>query len=105
MYSVNHKQVTAALIALLCLGTAVSCGSADSAQEPSAKTDAVTETETVVTEDPLRAQYADIAPIPEDTNGYAFRVTVDQNSVLVNNQGQWDPEEENGDTINDAISP
>lgn len=103
MYSVNHKQVTAALIALLCLGTAASCGSADSAQEPSAKTDAVTETETVVTEDPLRAQYADIAPIPEDTNGYAFRVTVDQNSVLVNNQVQWDAEEENGDTINDAI--
>ena len=30
-------------------------------------------------------------------------MTVDQNNVLVNNQVQWDAEEENGDTINDAI--
>ena len=103
MYTAKQKHVTAALTALLCLGTIVSCGSEDSASKLPAKTAEITETEVVVTEDPLRAQYADIAPLPEDTNGYAFRVTVDQNSVLVNNQVQWDAEEENGDTINDAI--
>lgn len=103
MFTSNQRRMTMGLAALLCLGVIVSCGSDKSGEGQPAKTDTVTETTEVVTVDPLRAQYADIAPIPEDTNGYEFRVTVDQGSVLVNGQVQWDSDEENGDTINDAI--
>ncbi|MBQ7300036.1 MAG: hypothetical protein IJW77_09355 [Clostridia bacterium] len=103
MFTSNQRRITMGLAALLCIGLIVSCGSDESGQKQPDKTDAVTETTEVVTVDPLRAQYADIAPVPEDTNGYEFRVTVDQGSVLVNGQVQWDSDEENGDTINDAI--
>jgi len=88
--------------AVLILTAAVSCGDADTPKKPTGQTESAV-TESPVTEDPLRAQYADIAPIPEDTNGYEFRITVDQGSVLVNGQVQWDSDEANGDTINDAI--
>lgn len=99
----RHRALAAALTALLCLGAAVSCGSDENTEKQPAKTDAVTETEVVVTEDPLRAQYADIAPVPEDTEGYEFRIMIAQDHVLVNNQVQWDADEENGDTLNDAV--
>lgn len=87
---------------LLAAAAAASCGDSASADKTSKQTDPAV-TETAVTQDPLRAQYADIAPIPEDTGGYEFRVTVDVGSVLVSNQVQWDSDEENGDTINDAV--
>ena len=103
MHTSKQRAMTAALTALLCLGAIVSCGSDETSAKKPTQTDTAAESQTVVTEDPLRTQYADIAPVPEDTEGYEFRVTVDQGSVLVNNQVQWDSNEENGDTINDAI--
>ncbi len=103
MFTSKQRKITMGLTALLCLGLVVSCGSDESGEKQPVKTDAVPETTEAVTVDPLRAQYADIAPIPEDTNGYTFRVMVDAGSVLVNNQVQWDADEENGDTINDAV--
>ena len=49
MYTAKQKHVTAALTALLCLGTIVSCGSEDTASKLPAKTAEITETEVVVT--------------------------------------------------------
>ena len=103
MHTSKQRTMTAALTALLCLGAVVSCGSDEAPPKQPSQTDAVTGTQTVVTEDPLRVQYAGMAPAVEDTEGYEFRITISKDHIYVNNQVQWDTEEENGDTLNDAV--
>lgn len=92
---------------LVCAGMA-SC--ADTKQETNAAVtlaadtgtaaETVTEEETTANE---RDQYKDVAPAVEDLGGYDFRMGILTANELVFKQVAYDSDEQNGDTLNDAI--
>ena len=96
-------RTTAALLAFLCLAAAAmsACGGDEGTAKDTVPS---TGSETAaVTEPDERAPYADLAPAVEDLGGYAFRMGVTNGKEIVAEQvGYW-TEEENGDTLNDAI--
>ncbi|MBQ8576656.1 MAG: hypothetical protein IJ449_01615 [Clostridia bacterium] len=94
------------MLALLCTSSAVllSCGDAADVDNTTVTTTAAPETDTAETTEPdPREAYAAFAPPTEDFGGYEFRMSVLTDNTLVFKQVAYDTEEENGDTLNDAV--
>ncbi len=103
----NNLRISAAMLAMLTLAiTAASCG--DSAKT-SAQTDSKTKTDGQKTTEPVtetadpRAPYRGTAPAVEDLGGYAYRMAVIKGGATCYKQVSYWTEEQNGDTLNDAI--
>ena len=99
------KRTLAAVLALLCAAPAVlaSCGDAsDGSVDTAPATQAETEAAVTDAVDPREA-YANVAPAVEDFGQYAYRMAVLVDNATVFKQVAYWTDEENGDTLNDAI--
>lgn len=101
----GFTKATAWLLTILTVGMTVSaCADETAAQNSATQTEALTaETEAVTEEPDPRLEFADVAPVPEDFGGVEFKMSVMKDYDLVFKQvGYW-TEEQNGETLNDAI--
>ncbi len=99
------KRTLCLLLSILAAApTFVACGQTDAGTEKTTTPVEKAETTAAVTEeaDP-RAEYASVAPPIEDLGGYAYRMAVLKDQETIFKQVEYYAEEENGDTLNDAI--
>ncbi len=101
----HMKQTLCLLLALLAAAPAFgSCGqSGTQTEQNTSPTDTTAAPSEETTEADPRAAYASVAPAIEDLGGYAYRMAVLKDNELLFKQVAYDTEEENGDTLNDAI--
>ena len=101
MKNKNFLKISFLLVLLTALPVVSACG--DKALETETNVQNTPVSDSVVTENSERAQYAEYAPVVEDLNQYEYRIMCEEEDDTYNNQVLYDSDEATADTLNDAI--